>query len=141
MNKDTNKQYEVKVTGSSFEKLRGSDKLRYTNFASMTQLDDIVAEDGTKEALDITGYVECHVHNDKSDTPEYDKLVLIAKNGELYLTGSDSFKRGFIEIFEALTDDFVEDGIAPQDRVYPILAFKAPSKNIKGKTFLCCAVQ
>ena len=141
MNKDTNKQYEVEVTGSSFEKLRGSDKLRYTNFASMTQLDDIVAEDGTKEALDITGYVECHVHNDKSDTPEYDKLVLIGKNGELYLTGSDSFKRGFIEIFEALTDDFVEDGIAPQDRVYSILAFKSPSKNIKGKTFLCCTVQ
>lgn len=141
MNKDTSKHYDVEVTGSSFEKLRGSDKLRYTNFASMTQLDDIVAEDGTKEALDITGYVECHVHNDKSDTPEYDKLVLIGKDGELYITGSDSFKRGFIEIFEALTDDFVEDGIAPQDRLYPILAFKSPSKNIKGKTFLCCAVQ
>lgn len=141
MNKDTNKQYKVEVIGSSFEKLRGGDKLRYTNFAAMTQLDDIVAEDGTKEVLDITGYVECHVHNDKSDTPEYDKLVLIGKDGELYITGSDSFKRGFIEIFEALTDDFVEDGIAPQDRIYPILAFKSPSKNIKGKTFLCCTVQ
>ena len=137
----SNKEYEVTITGSSLEKIRGTERLRYTNFAGMVQLDDIISDDGVKTALDITGYVECHVHNDKSDTPEYDKLVLIAKDGELYLTGSDSFKRSFIEIFEALTDDFVEDGIAPQDRVYPILAFKAPSKNIKGKTFLCCAVQ
>ena len=137
----SNREYEVTITGSSLEKIRGTERLRYTNFAGMVQLDDIVSDDGVKTALDITGYVECHVHNDKSDTPEYDKLVLIAKDGELYLTGSDSFKRGFIEIFEALTDDFVDDGIAPQDRVYPILAFKAPSKNIKGKTFLCCAVQ
>lgn len=137
----SNREYEVTITGSSLEKIRGTERLRYTNFAGMVQLDDIISDDGVKTALDITGYVECHVHNDKSDTAEYDKLVLIAKDGELYLTGSDSFKRGFIEIFEALTDDFVEDGIAPQDRVYPILAFKAPSKNIKGKTFLCCAVQ
>ena len=137
----SNREYEVTITGSSLEKIRGTERLRYTNFAGMVQLDDIISDDDVKTALDITGYVECHVHNDKSDTPEYDKLVLIAKDGELYLTGSDSFKRGFIEIFEALTDDFVEDGIAPQDRVYPILAFKAPSKNIKGKTFLCCAVQ
>ena len=137
----SNREYEVTITGSSLEKIRGTERLRYTNFAGMVQLDDIISDDGVKTALDITGYVECHVHNDKSDTPEYDKLVLIAKDGELYLTGSDSFKRGFIEIFEALTGDFVEDGIAPQDRVYPILAFKAPSKNIKGKTFLCCAVQ
>lgn len=137
----SNREYEVTITGSSLEKIRGTERLRYTNFAGMVQLDDILSDDGVKTAFDITGYVECHVHNDKSDTPEYDKLVLIAKDGELYLTGSDSFKRGFIEIYEALTDDFVEDGIAPQDRVYPILAFRAPSKNIKGKTFLCCAVQ
>ena len=137
----SNREYEVTITGSSLEKIRGTERLRYTNFAGMVQLDDIISDDAVKTALDITGYVECHVHNDKSDSLEYDKLVLIAKDGELYLTGSDSFKRGFIEIFEALTDDFVEDGIAPQDRVYPILAFKAPSKNIKGKTFLCCAVQ
>lgn len=137
----SNSEYEVVITGSSLEKIRGTERLRYTNFAGMVQLDDIISDDGVKTALDITGYVECHVHNDKSDKQEYDKLVLIAKDGELYLTGSDSFKRSFIEIFEALTDDFVEDGIAPQDRVYPILAFKAPSKNIKGKTFLCCAVQ
>lgn len=135
------KEYEVAITGSSLEKIRGTERLRYTNFAGMVQLDDITSEDGIKTALDITGYVECHVHNEKSDTPEYDKLVLIAKDGELYLTGSDSFKRGFIEIFEALTDDFAEDGISPQDRVYPIVAFKSPSKNIKGKTFLCCGVQ
>lgn len=137
----SNKEYEVAITSSSLEKIRGTERLRYTNFAGMTQLDDITSDDGIKIALDITGYVECHVHNDKSDNPEYDKLVLIAKDGELYLTGSDSFKRGFIEIFEALTDDFTDDGIAPQDRVYPIVAFKSPSKNIKGKTFLCCGVQ
>lgn len=141
MSKSTNINYEVEVTGSSFEKLRGSDRLRYTNFTAMTQLDDIVAEDGTKEVLDITGYVQCHVHNEKSDTPEYDKLVLIGKSGELYITGSDSFTRGFLEIHKALTQDFIEDGVAPADRVYPILAFKSPSKNVKGKTFLCCAVQ
>lgn len=137
----SNTEYNVEITGSSLDKIRGTERLRYTNFAGMIQLDDITYDNGEKVALDITGYVECHVHNEKSDTVEYDKIVLIGKDGDLYLTGSDSFKRGFIEIFDALTDDFTDDGIAPQDRVYPIVAFKSPSKNIKGKTFLCCGVQ
>ena len=69
----SNREYEVTITGSSLEKIRGTERLRYTNFAGMVQLDDIISDDGVKTALDITGYVECHVHNDKSDTPEYDK--------------------------------------------------------------------
>lgn len=136
-----NRDYDVTVVASSFEKLRGRDRLRYTNFSTMLQMDDIVNEDGTKVPLDITGYVKAHVHNGQIEESDYDKLVLIGKDGDLFVTGSDSFTDSFIEIFEALTDDFVDDGIPVNERVYPIIAYKRPSNNIKGKTFLCCGVQ
>lgn len=136
-----NRDYTVTVINSSFEKLRGIDKLRYTNFSAMRQMDELVPEDGTKVALEIVGFVQSHIHNGQCENSEYDKMVLIGKDGELYVTGSDSFATSFIEIHDALTADFIDDDIPMNERVYPIIAFKVPSNNIKGKTFLCCGVQ
>ena len=132
-----NKDYTAKVIDSSFEKLTGKDKLRYTNFTSMTSLDDVVAETGEKYPVSVTGFVTVEVHNEKSSNKDYVKMVLVGEDGTLYVTGSDSFMREFENIVDVLSDDF-EEGTTP---VYEINIFKRPSKNFNNKCFLTCSVQ
>ena len=132
-----NKDYTARVINSSFEKLTGKDKLRYTNFTSMTSLDDVVAETGEVYPVSVTGFVIVEVHNEKSSNKDYVKMVLVGEDGTLYVTGSDSFMREFENIVEVLNDDF-EDGTTP---VYEINIFKRPSKNFNNKCFLTCSVQ
>ena len=115
-----NKDYTAKVINSSFEKLTGKDKLRYTNFTSMTSLDDVVAETGEKYPVSVTGFVAVEVHNEKSSNKDYVKMVLVGEDGAMYVTGSDSFMREFENIVDVLKDDFIDSGIEP---VYEINIF------------------
>ena len=133
-----NNDYSAKIVNSSFDKLSGKDKLRYMNFMSMIQLDDVVSETGETYPITVTGFVTVQVHNEKSDNKDYTKMVLVADDGTLYVTGSDSFMREFENIVDVLSDDFTDAGTEP---LYEINIFKRPSKNFNGKKFLTCGVQ
>ena len=131
-------EYSTKIVNSSFDKLTGKDKLRYTNFMGMIQLDDVVSETGESYPVNVKGFVTIDVHNEKSDNKDYTKMVLVAEDGTLYVTGSDSFMREFENIVDVLHDDFIDAGTEP---IYEINIFKRPSKNFNGKKFLTCGVQ
>ena len=133
-----NNDYTAKIVNSSFDKLTGKDKLRYMNFMNMIQLDDVVSETGESYPVNVKGFVTIDVHNEKSDNKDYTKMVLVAEDGTLYVTGSDSFMREFENIVDVLHDDFIEAGTDP---IYEINIFKRPSKNFNGKKFLTCGVQ
>lgn len=133
-----NNDYSAKIVNSSFEKLTGKDKLRFINFMDMIQLDDVVAETGEHYPITVTGFVTVQVHNEKSDNKDYTKMVLVAEDGTLYVTGSDSFMREFENIVDVLNDDFTDAGTEP---LYEINIYKRPSKNFNGKKFLTCGVQ
>lgn len=132
-----NNNYNARIINSSFEKLNGKDKLKYMNFSNMLQLDDVVAETGEHYPISVIGFVIVEVHNEKSDNKDYNKMVLVADDGTLYVTGSDSFMREFENIVEVLKDDFTDAGTLP---LYEINVYKRPSKNYNGK-FLTCGVQ
>lgn len=132
-----NNDYKATIVDSSFDKLTGKDKIRYTNFMSMIQVDDVVSETGECYPVTVKGFVIVDVHNEKSDNKDYTKMVLVAEDGSLYVTGSDSFMREFEYIVDVLKDDFIDAGIEP---VYEINIFKRPSKNFNGKKFLTCTV-
>ena len=133
-----NNNYNARIINSSFEKLTGKDKLKYMNFSSMIQLDDVVAETGEHFPISVIGFVIVEVHNEKSDNKDYTKTVLVADDGTLYVTGSDSFTREFVNIVDVLKDDFTDAGTIP---LYEIDVYKRPSKNYNGKKFLTCGVQ
>ena len=76
-------------------------------------------------------YVKLHVMNDKSESKEYNILIIVTQDGTKYKTGSESFERAFMDIFNELKDETSE---------WQIKVFGKPSKNYSGKNFLTCSV-
>ena len=96
--------------------------------------DAIKLDDATKEsALIITpvAYAILDVHNDKSENPDYEVYVVVADDGQKYVTGSNAFFSSFLLIFDEMKDEEDEWGIK---------IFRSPSNNYKGKDFLTCSI-
>ena len=132
--------YKVEVLSSSFEKMRGSDKLRYSAFGDMNSIgNDLVPNKGDKYELDVIGFVDFAVHNDHAEgEKDYNTLVLILEDGECVTTSSNPFRESFMNIYDCLSADFKEDGI--ENPVYRILASRRVTKDNKG-TYMTCSVR
>ena len=83
--------YEVTITESSKE-LNARDRIRVKDFSNAVSLDDATQSGPVLISYDY--HVLCHVHNDKSDNPEYDKCVVVDPSGTKYVTGSAAFILG-----------------------------------------------
>ena len=106
------------------------EKLRYTDFTDVIQIDE--ATQAGDIIIDVDKWVVVMVHNEKSDTIDYKKYVIIDKEGQVYVTGSESFWRSFIAIYEVMSDE--------EETVYSIKVYRRESKNYKGKDFLTCRI-
>ena len=104
--------YSVKITYCSKE-LSARDRVAIKDTTNAVPLDD-----ATK-----AGYITI----DK----DYDKYIIVAKDGTKYVTGSPSFMSAMEEIVEEMADSG-ED--------YKIEVYRMPSKNYKGKEFLTCSI-
>ena len=76
-------------------------------------------------------YAILSIHNEKSDNVDYVNYVIIDKNGDKYVTGSESFWNSFKDIYDEMLGDEEE---------WSIKAYKLDSKNYKGKKFLTCSI-
>ena len=63
----------------------------------------------------------------------YKKYIVVDKDGQKYVTGSESF----ITAFREIADDMAAE--AP-DEDYDIEIFRKASVNYKGKSFITCAL-
>lgn len=120
--------YKAKVVKSTKE-ISVREKIRLKNFSDFIQLDE--ATELEPVLIDIDYVATVHVENDKSDNPEYDKQVYIDKNGQCYVSGSETLFRQFEDIYDEMSEEGLEDEIT-------IKVYKSPSKNYKGKSFLTC---
>lgn len=88
-------------------------------------------------SIAVKDYVLLDVHNEKaSGEPDYQTLILIDDSGKKYTTGSKSFIRQFLEIWEAMEN--IEPGEAHEE--WLLKCFRKPSRNYTGKDFLTCTV-
>lgn len=122
-------EYKATVKEASWE-MSAREKLRYTDFTDVIQLDE--ATQAGDIIIDVDKWAVVWVHNEKSDTVEYAKYVIIDKEGQVYVTGSESFWRSFIGIYEVMSDE--------EETVYSIKVYRRESKNYKGKDFLTCRI-
>lgn len=122
-------EYKATVKESSWE-MSAREKLRYTDFTDVVQLDE--ATQAGDLIIDVDKWAVVMVHNEKSDTVDYVKYVIIDKEGQVYVTGSESFWRSFIEIYEVMSEE--------EETVYSIKVYRRESKNYKGKDFLTCRI-
>lgn len=117
---------EIKKTSEEFTK---KERIAIKDTTDAVKLDDATKEN----ALIITpvAYAILDIHNDKSENPDYEVYVVLADDGQRYVTGSNSFFSSFLQIFDEMKDEDDEWGIK---------IFRSPSNNYKGKDFLTCSI-
>lgn len=122
--------YEVKIIESSKE-LSARERISLKNFDEMIALDEAVNAETPRLMIDVSGYVVASVHNEKSDNVDYNKFIIIDKDGQRYITGSNPFFSSFKEIWDEMKGENEDWGIT---------VYKRESNNYKGKEFLTCTI-
>ena len=122
--------YSVKIVGSSKE-LTKKERVMFKDTSDAKKLDEIITNDAI--IIDPDFWVILMVHNEKSDNVDYPVYIIVDKNGEKYITGSEAFWTTFSDIYDEMIDD--ED-----DEPWQLKCYKLDSKNYKGKQFLTCSV-
>lgn len=121
--------YKAVVERASKE-LSTKEKIMLKDMSDAVKLDDIVKENPLIISPDY--YALVAVHNEKSDTKDYKKIVLVDKDGTKYTTGS----MPFITTFEDIVDEMADAG----EDDYAIKIYPKESKNYKGKYFITCSI-
>lgn len=120
--------YSVKIQYCSKE-LTARDRVAIKDTTNAISLDE--ATQSSNVVIDIDYYAKLAVHNEHSEDKDYDKYIIVAKDGTKYVTGSTSFLTAMEEIVNEMADSG-ED--------FQIEVYRMPSKNYKGKEFLTCSI-
>lgn len=119
--------YSATIINASKE-ISKKEQVQLKDTGDCVQLDTVCNE---PVLIDVDFYVVLQIHNEKSDTKDYDKLVIKDKNGTKYITGSQAFMSSFLDIMNEMED---------YDEEFQIKAYKLPSKNF-SQPFLTCSVE
>ena len=121
--------YSAKVKDSSIE-LTAKQRIAIKDTSSAIKLDEATKENNLIIAPDFYAIIE--VHNEKSDTKDYEKIVIQDREtGDRYTTGSKPFISTFLDIWADMQGE---------DEDWEIEVYPKESANYKGKTFLTCRI-
>ena len=119
------------IVEKASKELTVKEKIMLKDTSDALKLDDIVKEEAVIIKPDF--YAIINIHNEKSDTKDYKKIVVVDKDsGEKYTTGS----MPFITTFEDIMAEMQEAG----ENDFSIKIYPKESKNYKGKYFITCSV-
>lgn len=119
------------VVARASKELSAKEKIMLKDMSDAIKLDDEVKEQALIIKPDF--YAIINVHNEKSDTKDYTKIVLVDKtSGNKYATGS----MPFITTFEDIVDEMADAG----EEDYELKVYAKESKNYKGKYFITCSI-
>lgn len=120
--------YSVKIVESSKE-LTAKEKLKFKDTSNAIRIDEATQDSKLVIAPDY--YVVLDVHNEKSDNKDYKNYIIVDKQGNKFVTGSESFWTSFRDIFVEMSGE---------DEEYEIEIYRLESKNYKGKSFITCSI-
>ena len=121
--------YVVKIRESSKE-LTPRERIMMKDFTNATQLDEACAEGSFVITPDSYPILDVHTERSKEDK-DYTKYLVMDKAGNKFITGSNSFFKSLMEIWEEMADTGEE---------FSVEVYRVPSKNYKGKSFLSCSI-
>ena len=119
------------VVARASKELSAKEKIMLKDMSDAIKLDDAVKE----QALVIKPefYAIINVHNEKSDTKDYTKIVIVdGDSGIKYTTGSMPFITTFEDIMQEMEDAGETD--------FSLKVYAKESKNYKGKYFITCSI-
>lgn len=122
--------YSVKILNSTKE-ISVKEKIAIKDTTNAIGLDEATNEG--EVIIDYDYHVILSVHNEKSDNKDYNKTVVVAKDGTRYVTGSESFTTTLDDIVDEMIDAGEGDNIV-------IKVYRRDSKNYKGKQFITCSL-
>lgn len=124
------RDYKVIVKEASKE-LSKVEKISIKDVSNCVKLDEAVnSSPNGKIKIDVDYFAILEVHNEKAkDDKDYYNYIIVAKDGEKFVTGSKSFWNSFVDI---------NDEMEGED--FGIEVYSKPSKNYTGKYFLTCSI-
>lgn len=122
--------YIVKIKDASRE-LTAREKLKFTDIQACISLDTMIDENGGKVVFKPVDYLWLDIHNENSENVDYTKFIVIASDGNMYATGSQSFVDSFIQIMEVMKESGETD--------FEVECYKVKSKNYNG-SFIKCSI-
>lgn len=121
--------YSVAIKESSKE-LTPRERIICKDTSNAIKFDEVVTDEAPF-VLTPVGYAVLNIHNEKSkDNKDYNNYLILAEDGNKYVTGSTSFWTSFIDIWNEMQGE----------EQYSIEVYKMDSKNYKGKKFLTCSI-
>lgn len=120
---------EIQEASKAFSK---RETIKIKDVSNAVKFDEIA--EGSPVVITPAAYAVLLVHNDKSENKDYPLYIILDKDGNKYMTGSESFWNSFIDIWEEMTEGVDE----PEE--FEIEVYKKDSKNYKGKKFLTCSI-
>lgn len=115
------------------------EKISIKDTSDAIKIDDVTSEVG-ELIINPDVFAEINVHNEnvRPDSngnvrTDYAVYVIIADDGQKYVTSSESFWSTFRDIY----DEVMEAG---EEFDFGIKCYRKPSKNFKGKDFLTCSI-
>ena len=119
------------VVARASKDLTAKEKIMLKDMSDAVKLDDEVKEQAIVIKPDF--YAIINVHNEKSDTKDYTKIVLVdGDSGVKYTTGSMPFITTFEDIMQEMEDAGETD--------FSLKVYAKESKNYKGKYFITCSI-
>lgn len=126
------KGYEVKIVDGSRE-FSKVESLKIKMLSGAIAIDDLLKESSNPIIEGVTDWAELEIHNENSkQDKDYSKFVIITENGDMYITGSESFWDSFRTIYDTMCDGDKE--------IFSIQAYAVKSTNFAGEFFNCAIV-
>ena len=116
--------YKVTIIKSSKE-LTSKEKIQLKDTSECISLDKFSQQAGAElMEIPVLGYVILAVHNEKAKGDvDYEQLVILS-DGDKYITGSNSFRSSFFDIYEEMEGE---------TEPWAIRVIRKPSKNYGGE--------
>lgn len=103
-----------------------------SNAESLDALTQEASFNNKKVLINVDYYATLDIHNEKSDNKDYINFIVVDKDGNKYVTGSQSFITAFTDIVDEMTEAGETD--------ITIEVYRKESKNYKGKDFITCSI-
>lgn len=123
-------EYNVQIIETTKE-LTARERIKMKDLSKAIPLDETVTPESPL-VISPADYAVLNVHNEKADEKDYTKFLILGRDGNTYVTGSQSFFNSFSDIFSEMREANESD--------YEIEIFKKESTNYKGKHFLTCSI-
>lgn len=121
-------KYKATIIETSRE-FTARERLFMKDTATAFKLDSLEAEQ--ELAFRPVDYAILNVVSPKAEKP-YETYVVVDEDGNKYVTGSESFWKSFMEIWDEMYDEAEE---------YKVKVYKKESKNYQGKMFITCSIE